>query len=100
MKHPYLPNSLIMPFFLLPQAMIRLVCSDRDAAVKLDFAREFTDRDAVRDVLNRIQTQGAQHPASLASMQGGGSAAGRAKASRGSLQCPSTRTNVGGGRKS
>lgn len=38
--------------------MIRLVCTDRDAPIKLDFGREFGDRDAIRDVLNRLQSSG------------------------------------------
>ena len=34
--------------------MIRLVCSDRDAPIKLNFGKNFSDRDSVRDVLNRL----------------------------------------------
>lgn len=37
--------------------MIKLVCSDRDAAIRLDFAKNFIDRDAVRDVLHRLHAQ-------------------------------------------
>ncbi|CAN8062492.1 unnamed protein product [Agarophyton chilense] len=38
------------------KAMIRLTCSDRPNKITLDFASSFTDRDAVRDVLNRLQS--------------------------------------------
>ena len=36
--------------------MIRLVCSDREGAIKLDFGQKFKERDAIRDVLNRLQS--------------------------------------------
>ena len=34
--------------------MIRLVCSDRDAPIKLNFGKNFSNRDSVRVVLNRL----------------------------------------------
>ncbi len=42
--------------------MIRLVCSDRDAPIKLDFGKNFADRDAVRDVLNRLHGHDPKPP--------------------------------------
>lgn len=39
------------------KAMIRITCLDRSDKITLDFARSFTDRDAVRDVLNRLQAR-------------------------------------------
>lgn len=38
---------------------MRLTCSDRASKVTFDFGRNFTERDAVRDVLNKLQSQGA-----------------------------------------
>ncbi|PXF46504.1 hypothetical protein BWQ96_03739 [Gracilariopsis chorda] len=44
------------------KAMIRLTCSDRPNKITLDFATSFTDRDAVRDLLNRLQSAPAPAP--------------------------------------
>ncbi|KAI0563183.1 TFIIH subunit Tfb1/GTF2H1 [Gracilaria domingensis] len=44
------------------KAMIRLTCSDRPTKITLDFGASFTDRDAVRDVLNRLQSAPAFAP--------------------------------------
>eukprot|EP00178_Gracilaria_changii_P007842 TRINITY_DN2443_c0_g1_i1.p2 TRINITY_DN2443_c0_g1~~TRINITY_DN2443_c0_g1_i1.p2 ORF type:complete len:414 (+),score=73.06 TRINITY_DN2443_c0_g1_i1:2165-3406(+) len=44
------------------KAMIRLTCSDRPNKITLDFGTSFTDRDAVRDVLNRLQSAPALAP--------------------------------------
>lgn len=38
---------------------MRLTCNDRASKVTFDFGRNFTERDAVRDVLNKLQSQGA-----------------------------------------
>lgn len=54
--------------------MIRLTCSDRDNKITLDFSKNFTDRDAIRDVLNRLQSQGG--PAVAAPPSNGASSGG------------------------
>lgn len=38
---------------------MRLTCNDRASKVTFDFGRNFTERDAVRDVLNKLQSQGS-----------------------------------------
>lgn len=40
------------------KAMIRLAYADRSDRVTLDFGARFSDRDAIRDVLNRLQSNG------------------------------------------
>eukprot|EP00177_Eucheuma_denticulatum_P006003 GFKZ01010949.1.p1 GENE.GFKZ01010949.1~~GFKZ01010949.1.p1 ORF type:complete len:443 (-),score=90.20 GFKZ01010949.1:929-2257(-) len=40
------------------KAMIRLTSTDRDNKVTFDFGRNFTDRDSIRDVLNKLQARG------------------------------------------
>lgn len=40
------------------KAMIRLTCSDRETPVKLDFAKNWSDRDAFRDMLVHLQGGG------------------------------------------
>lgn len=63
--------------------MIRLWCSDRDTPVKLDFVREFADRDAVKAVLNRLQTGGAPAgPAAAAGVSATGSPAAKVAPSK------------------
>lgn len=52
------PAVLTPVAFNCTQAMIRLTCNDRDAKITLDFGKQFTDRDAIRDVLNRLQSAG------------------------------------------
>ena len=44
--------------------MIRLTCSDRDAKITFDFAKNFSDRDAIRDALNELRERGANMLAS------------------------------------
>lgn len=44
------------------QAMIRLTCSDRSAPITFDFAKDFTSRDAIRDILNRLKSNVAKTP--------------------------------------
>lgn len=44
------------------KAMIRLAYADRSDRVTLDFGARFSDRDAIRDVLNRLQSSGAAAP--------------------------------------
>lgn len=41
--------------------MIRLSYADRSDRVTLDFGTRFTDRDAIRDVLNRLQSSGGSN---------------------------------------
>lgn len=74
------PNSaadgreLRLPFLAISQfqvskegsakrAMIRLTSSDRPKKITLDFDSRFTDRDAIRDVLNRLQSAPTTAPA-------------------------------------
>eukprot|EP00171_Calliarthron_tuberculosum_P001754 IDg1754t1 len=60
------------------KAKIQLVCSDRDGPIRLDFGKNFADRDAVRDVLNRLHAQ--DPPSSSRAATGGGAAGGRGAA--------------------
>lgn len=45
---------------ILEQAMIRLTCSDRKSKPTFDFGKNFRDRDAIRDGLNKLQARSLQ----------------------------------------
>lgn len=66
--------------------MIRLTCSDRDNKITLDFAKNFTERDAIRDVLNRLQSQGANALSTAASTANNGASSGGSSGERSSPQ--------------
>lgn len=56
------------------RAMLRLMVSDREDKPTLDFGKSFSDRDAIRDMLNRLQAPvtAPQAKQVLASSSGGG----------------------------
>lgn len=71
--------------------MIRLTCSDRDNKITLDFGKDFTDRDAIRDVLNRLQARGTSALAASSQAGTNGSSNGGSNGERGSPQINNTR---------